>query len=296
MAAADSYHGSGGPATTTVTSATISVPRVGGLRRALYAVRGRAYPRVVGAMREPSWLFYDIVLPLLGAVAFVFVYRALGAPPRFTGYVIMGGATLAFWMNVMWNMAAQFYWEKHQGNLELYLAAPCGLVPILLGMAVGGLLGTSVRAVVVVLTGALLFQAPLPVSSWPAFAAIVLLGLVALYGLGMVFSSLFLLWGREAWHTVQLLQEPVYLVSGFYFPVRALGPWVGMVASLIPITLALDGLRQVMFPGVHPALAPLAWEVGGLAVLAVLFTALALRVLRLMELLARREGRLSFRW
>jgi len=266
------------------------------LRRAWYAIRGRAYPRTIGAAREPSWIFYDLALPILGVLAFVFVYRALGAPARFTGYVIMGGATIAFWMNVMWNMAAQFYWEKHQGNLELYMMAPCGLVSILLGMAFGGLLGTTLRAAVVVAAGVFLFDMTFTVSSWPLFLLLFALGLVALYGLGMFFSSLFLLWGREAWHTVNLLQEPVYLVSGFYFPVSALGPWVGMAASVIPITLALDGLRQVMFPGVHPGLVPLGWEVAGLAVLAVLFTLLALWMLRFMERLAKQEGRLSFRW
>ncbi|KRT76554.1 MAG: ABC transporter permease, antibiotic transport system permease protein [Armatimonadetes bacterium CSP1-3] len=266
------------------------------LQRAWYAIRGRAYPRTVGAAREPSWIFYDLALPILGVFAFVFVYRALDAPAQFTSYVIMGGATIAFWMNVMWNMAAQFYWEKHQGNLELYMMAPCGLVPILLGMAWGGMLATTVRAAVVVAVGILLFKAPLAVSSWPLFVLIFTLGLIALYGLGMFFSSLFLLWGREAWHMVSLLQEPVYLVSGFYFPVRALGLWVGMAASIIPITLALDGLRQVMFPSFHPGLLPVRWEVLGLAALAVLFVVLALRMLRFMERLARQEGRLSFRW
>src|SRR3972149_6494609 len=112
-------------------------------------------------------------------------------------------------------------------------------------MAWGGMLATTVRAAVVVAVGILLFKAPLAVSSWPLFVLIFTLGLIALYGLGMFFSSLFLLWGREAWHMVSLLQEPVYLVSGFYFPVRALGLWVGMAASIIPITLALDGLCRM---------------------------------------------------
>ncbi len=36
------------------------------LQRAWYAIRGRAYPRTVGAAREPSWIFYDLALPILG--------------------------------------------------------------------------------------------------------------------------------------------------------------------------------------------------------------------------------------
>ena len=41
---------------------------------------GRAYPRVRGMVREPSWLFFEILLPFLTTSAFVLVYRALQAP------------------------------------------------------------------------------------------------------------------------------------------------------------------------------------------------------------------------
>ncbi len=34
----------------------------------------------------------------------------------------------AFWLNVVWMMAAQLYWEKDQGNLELYFAAPMNVM------------------------------------------------------------------------------------------------------------------------------------------------------------------------
>ena len=59
------------------------VPRAGGWRRALRATLGRSYPRIIGANRDRSWLFYDTVLPLLGTIAFVYVYKALGAPEQF---------------------------------------------------------------------------------------------------------------------------------------------------------------------------------------------------------------------
>lgn len=257
---------------------------------------GRAYPRLVAANREPAWILYELLLPTLGITAFVYVYRALDAPPQFTGFVILGGAAVAFWMNVMWSMAAQFYWEKQSANLELYTMAPCGLVPVLLGMALGSLISTALRAGVIVAVGVLLFGATFNLSHWPLGLLIFLIALIALYGMGILLASLFLMWGRETWHLVQMLQEPVYLLSGFYFPVRALGLWVGMMASLVPLTLALDALRQLLFPGMTRGLLPLAWEFAGLGLLAVVFPLLALHALRFMERLARVEGRLTVRW
>jgi hypothetical protein len=78
--------------------------------------------------------------------------------------------------------------------------------------------------------------------------------------------------------------------------VRALGFWAGIGTSIIPLTLALDALRQLLFPGSHPALLPVRIELAALVGLAILFIVLARVSLRKMEYLARREGRLSLRY
>jgi len=78
----------------------------------LRAIWARSYVRIVGANREFSWVFFEIFLPLLNVSAYVFVYRALGAPKEYEGFVIIGGAMLAYWLNVLWSMASQFYWER----------------------------------------------------------------------------------------------------------------------------------------------------------------------------------------
>ncbi len=260
-------------------------------------VVGRAYPRVIGMNREKSWLLFDVFLPLLQVAAYVFIYRALGAPPQFTGFVILGGAMTAYWMNVLWSMASQLYWEKETGNLELYIIAPTSRMAILLGMALGGMFSTTLRAVGVIVVGSLVFHVPFTVTHVPAFLGVFGLTLAALYGLGMLLASLFLLWGRQAWHLANLFQEPVFLASGFYFPVRALGFVVAMVASVIPITLGLDAMRQLLYPQMMEGLRflPVGYELLGLAVLAVGFIALAWKALRFFENLARREGRLTLR-
>ena len=263
----------------------------------LRTVIGRAYPRVIGLQREKSWLFFDVLLPLLQVSAFVFIYRAIEAPPEFTGFVVLGGAMTAYWLNVLWSMASQLYWEKETGNLELYIIAPTSRMAILLGMAVGGIVATTFRAVAVLFLGSIIFGVKVTVTSFPTLIGVFVLTLIALYGMGMLFSSLFLLYGREAWHMANLLQEPVFLLSGFYFPVKALGFAVALGASIIPITLGLDAMRQLLFPEMMAKLRFLdvGYELGGLAVLSGLFLWLAHRALCYMEGLARREGRLTVR-
>jgi ABC-2 type transport system permease protein len=271
-------------------------PRDTGWHMFLRTVVARAYPRVVGQQREKAWIFFETFLPFVATAGYVLVYRAIGAPEDYVGVVVVGGAMIAFWMNVMWSMSAQLYKEKETGNLPLYIMAPNSLMAILLGMALGGLLATTVRASVVLLLGTFIFQVSYAVASLPQLLLIFGLTMLALYGLGMLFASLFLLMGRDAWQIINLLQEPVYFVAGFYFPVRSFGFALALAASVIPLTLGLDAMRQLVFAS-GPSLGFLSVpiEAGILTILAVVLIAAAKYWLDKMERLAVMEGTLGDR-
>ena len=261
----------------------------------LQTVVARAYPRIIAQhRRECSWIFFEVLLPMLAVSAYVFVYRAIGAPESYVGFVVVGGAMIAFWANILWQMSSQLFWEKENGNLSLYVMAPTSLMAILLGMAVGGMSATLLRAIGIVLLGTLFFHVQFSLGSvWLLFLTFTLT-MVALYGMGMMFSSLFLLLNREAWHLSNLAQEPVYLFSGFYFPVKSLDFWVALGASIIPLTLGLDALRQLVFAeGAAIGFLSVPVELAGLAVLSVVFVVGSRFMLAHMEKLAIREGRLT---
>ncbi len=56
----------------------------------LRAMLARAYPRVIGLVREPSWILQETLLPILSVAALAFVYRAMGAPEDYIGFVGTG--------------------------------------------------------------------------------------------------------------------------------------------------------------------------------------------------------------
>jgi ABC-2 type transport system permease protein len=263
----------------------------------LRVVLARAYPRVIGVKRMPGWLALETLLPVLSVSAFAFAYRAMNAPEEYLGYAVLGGALAAFWLNVIWSMGAQLFWDREAGNLELYIMSPCSLLAILGGMALGGMAITLVRAAAIIATGWLVFGVAISPTSWWALLGIFLLLMLALYGLGMVFASAFLWWGRQAVHVVSLLQEPVYVLSGLNFPVKTLGPAVSSLAALLPLTAGVDALRQILFPAAAGhGLLPVWSEAVLLAVLAVCFILLARHLLARLERQAKAEGRLTVRW
>jgi len=270
------------------------VPKNTGWKLFLQTILARAYPRVIGQQREKSWMFFEIFLPILSISAYVFVYRAIRAPEEYIGFVVMGGAMTAFWLNILWSMSSQLYWEKETGNLALYIMAPNSMMAVLLGMALGGLLASSLRALAVLVLGSWIFQVNFSVSSFSQLFLVFGLTMAGLYGLGMMLASVFLLLSREAWHISNLAQEPIYLLSGFYFPIKSFNFLIAAGASIIPLTLGMDAMRQLVFPsGPSLGFLSVAVEIRVLMLLSVIYVVAARFLLAHIEKLAIREGRLT---
>jgi ABC-2 type transport system permease protein len=189
-----------------------------GWRLYLKTVVARAYPRIIGQQREKSWMFFDILLPMLSVSAYVFVYRAIGAPEDYIGFVVVGGAMIAFWMNVLWSMSSQLYWEKEQGNLALFIMSPSSLMAILLGMALGGLVATTLRALAIILLGSAFFSVDYAVSSFSQLFIVFTHTMVALYGLGMMAASFISSYPRPG--TSQPCPGTNLLPGRLYFPIK----------------------------------------------------------------------------
>jgi ABC-2 type transport system permease protein len=262
----------------------------------LRATLARTYVRIAGSTREWTWIIGDAILPNLGMCAYVLLYRTLGAPRDFEALAVFGGILSTYWINVLWGMGSQFYWEKQQGQLQLYFAAPCSRMAILSGMAIGGIIMTTLRSIFGIFLGFVVLGVRVPAIDPGLLLLVFTLTMTSLYALGMTLASLFLLYGREAWHLSNALQEPVFFLSGLYFPLRALGALGAIAAGIVPLGLGVDAMRQaLMGPGAH-GLLPVGVEAWILAGFTLVFLALARVSLAYLEGLSKREGRLTQRW
>ncbi|UCE92387.1 MAG: hypothetical protein JSV90_04450 [Methanobacteriota archaeon] len=78
---------------------------------------------------------------------------------------------------------------------------------------------------------------------------------------------------------------------------KQLGFWAAAGASVIPITLGLDAMRQLIFPGgASDAFLSVNTEIIILTFLCVVFVVLSRYALRYMERLGKITGRLTLRW
>jgi ABC-2 type transport system permease protein len=261
------------------------------------AAKARAYVRVKGQLtRDVNWLIASVVGAFLTMATYVYLYRSVGAPKEFAGMVLLGGFMTPYWLNVLWSVAMQLYWEKEMGNLQIVMLSPAPLSAFLFGLTIGGMVHTTIRSALVLFVGLFVFKISFAVNNLFYVILVFIITLLALYGVGMIVSSLFLFYGRELWRVALLLEEPVTLASGFYFPVRFLGTLGAGIVSLIPLALGLDALRQllmVQFPFFF-----LSWKIEALILvgLAVIFGFLAIKMIDYIEKISKREGKLTLKW
>ena len=186
-----------------------------------------------------------------------------------------------------------FLRERTGGTLERLMATP-----VTRGEVVGGyLLGFGLFATVqvaILLTWALgSLHVPsigplpafsiglgIPVAGSPALAFLV----VVLLGLGAISLGIFLsTFARTELQVIQFIPVvlvPQFLLSGVLFPVDSLPSILQPLVALMPLHYAVDALRLVFIQGADLATQALAVDVAVLAVIAVLFAAVASLTIR----------------
>lgn len=265
------------------------------IRPWLRTMRARAVVRIWSVFGEPLWIAVNMGFPVLSSMALALLYISAGLA-AYTGFAILGGVMISFWGNVLWSMASQFNWDKQEGLFEIYLTSPASMTAILIGMSVGGIVGTAPSAVIVAVVGWALFHPPIA-ASWFAVGLVFTLTLVSLYAMGMMLSSLYLAFGREAESLNDSIQEPISLLSGVYFPsIGGFSPFplvVQAVASLIPLTVGMDALRRTLF--FSQGFSSILPHIIALAAMAVVLLYASSFALKALENKGRRDGTLTVR-
>jgi ABC-2 type transport system permease protein len=122
-------------------------------------VYARTWVRTKSIYGEPLWVAVNVGFPFFTSLALSLLYSSAGLKSGI-GFAFLGGVMVSFWGNVLWSMASQFNWDKQQGLFELYITSPAPISAILIGMSLGGILGTAPSAITLAIVGWILFAPP----------------------------------------------------------------------------------------------------------------------------------------
>ncbi len=233
------------------------------------------------------------IQPVIFASIAFFMFRGgrQPAPPEASEaatllYAAIGAGLMGIWSATLFGSGGAIQWQRYQGTLELLVAAPVPfvlvLVPLTLATATIGVYSLTAT----LLWGWLLFDVPLRVAHPLELALAVPATVLGLGMLGLVLASTFVLY-RHANALANLLEYPVWLVTGLLVPLTLLPAWTRPIAWALAPTWGVRAIRAAALGG-RPGPAILAC-----LALAVAYAVVGTLFLHLFERLARDRATLS---
>ena len=188
-----------------------------------------------------------IVYPLFFASAAFFMFQA-GDDPKPLLYASLGAAVMGIWGATSTAAGAAMARERWTGTLELLVAAPTHfavvLLPVTIAMATIGIYSMAATLA----WGWLFFGIPLQVGDPVAFFLAIPATVISIGALGFLLAVAFVRF-RQAWALGNMLEYPVWLISGFLVPLTLFPAWVRPISWVLAPTWGINAIREAALGG-----------------------------------------------
>ena len=233
------------------------------------------------------FLLIAAIQPVIFASIAFFMFES-GTQTGTLLYAALGAGLMGIWSSTLFGSGGAIQWQRWQGTLEVMIGAPAPfvlvLVPLTLATASIGLYSI----VFTLLWGRIFFGVPLDLGHPLQLAVALPATVVSLGLLGLVLASTFILY-RNANAFSNLLEYPIWLITGLLVPLSLLPGWVEPISWLLAPTWGIRAVRDAALGGGGSA-----WpEIGMCVLLGAVYLALGSVFLRNFERLARQRATLS---
>jgi ABC-2 type transport system permease protein len=169
--------------------------------------------------------------------------------------------------------------------------APVSRLTHMLGTVVFGVVYGLLRTAIILALVTLFFEVDLSRANLPAAALVLIVASIGFVGLGMMVSTLPLLFTERGQQMVFVSQSCLLLVSGVYYPIEVMPTWMQAIGWLSPATYALIAVRRALLEGAQ--VAQLGHLLLPLFLVGVVTIPLGLAVFQWAERYAKKTGRLK---
>ncbi len=242
---------------------------------------------------ELVWLVYGIVNSL--SVSFIGVgMGALGATATQSQNMVI---YLAIGTIVWRYLSVIFYWvtdvigiERWEGTIEYTLMAPIQRITHMLGQTSFAVGYSMIHTIVILAATLLFFNITLSNANLLTPFVVLLAGSFSFIGFSIVGSVLPLLFPERGSQMTHVIIALLLLISGVYYPVSVLPPWMQTLSLISPATYVLEGVRAGLLEG---ATVQQVWpQIWPLLIIGALTLPLGLKVFEWAERYAKRTGKL----
>ena len=193
----------------------------------------------------------------ISTVTFFFLSRLIGpgianqlAPygGDYFPFVLIGVAFTDYLTVSLNAFSSQIRNAQTQGTIEALLVTPTPVSTILFSSSLYTFSFTSLRIVCYLILGALFFGLKLKVTSLFAFIITMALTVISFSGIGLI-SAAFIIVFKQGSPVNWVVSLGSGLLGGVFYPVSVLPGWLTPISALLPITHALEAMRQVLLNG-----------------------------------------------
>ena len=232
------------------------------------------------------FLLTSAIQPVIFATIAFFMFKA-GAREGTLLYVSLGAGLMGIWSATLFASGGAIQWQRWQGTLELSIASPAPFLLVLLPMTLASATIGLYSLTGTLLWGRILFGVPFEVDKPLVFLLAIPATVIGLGLLGLVMASTFILW-RNANALSNLLEYPIWLVTGLLVPISLLPGWVTPLSWVLAPTWGVRAIRDAALGGGDPLAA-----IGMCLALGALYLGIGALTVRHFEQLARNRATLS---
>ncbi len=245
-------------------------------------------------MWELVWLVYITA----NAMAITFIgagVEGVSGTKIDTAYLmtfLMVGALIWSYLSVLFDVISETVsWERWEGTIEYTFMSPSSRITHLLGMGVYAVIYGIAQIAIMFGVVTLFFELDLSEANYWGALLVLAVCSVSLVGFGIVAAVLPLLSPEKGQQVSYIVSSLLLLVSGVYYPVDVLPGWMQAIATVSPVTYALEGSRAALLQGAGAA--QLWDDIWPLIIMGAVFVPLGLWVFHIGESYAKRTGKLK---
>lgn len=195
-------------------------------------------------------MFSSLAMPLLFLVIFGAGFnRIIGTLTPGVNFIqFMYPGLIAMTVLMMSIMSGlSVVWDREFGFLKEVLVAPLSRSGIVLGKAMGGAT-IAVGQGLFLLVLAPILNVKISLLLVAQLIPLLIILSLSLSGLGiLVASRMRSQWGFQL--VVQIMIMPLIFLSGVFFPVNNVSPWLEVISKINPLTYGVDAIRQLFLGG-----------------------------------------------
>jgi ABC-2 type transport system permease protein len=193
------------------------------------------------------------ILPIFYATIAYYMFRGSSTTSSLL-YVSLGAGMMGIWSSTLFGSGGLIQWQRWQGTLEYVIGVPARLLVVLLPMTIATASIGLYSLASTLVWGWLVFDMPFDLVHPVWFAISLPAAILALGLLGLVLASTFVLL-RNANSLSNLLEYPVWLVTGLLIGLSLLPGWTRPISYVLAPTWGIRAMRESALGGGDPALA-----------------------------------------